>query len=178
VLAGENKKRRHTMSKSATIPTSSTSARTPGVIEQFRVASNNPTALLAGCLLGGVVPFFTFWAAHYELDNTKTLWTQPVMLLVLGGLIYSAKTVWQWGKLAFACPAKATGFVILVEGTMVTLHNPWITSMALGYLIVINAIATGCTLATGDKGQGTRRPAKAKSRKTTVRKTVNKKVGA
>lgn len=141
-----------------------TRTRSPGVIEQFRVAKSNPAALVGGCLLGAFVPFVTFWVAHFELDvTTLTSAFQPALFLVLGGLVYSAKTVWQWGRLAFACPWKATGFVLLVEGTMVTTQTLWMGVMALGYLMVINAVATGCTLTAGDKGKGrTRRWSKVR----------------
>jgi hypothetical protein len=142
------------------------SSRNPGVIEQFRVAKSNPAALIGGCLLGAFVPFVTFWVAHFEL-NKETLFSsfQPGLFLVLGGLVYSAKTVWQWGRLAFNCPWKATGFVLLIEGAMVTTQTLWLGVMALGYLMVINAVATGCTLTAGDKGKGKTRKRRRRPRK-------------
>jgi hypothetical protein len=64
----------------------------------------------------------------------------------LGGLVYSAKTVWQWGTVAFQNAFKALGFVILLEDVMVTSHIPWLSITALVYLMAINGIATGCNL--------------------------------
>jgi hypothetical protein len=78
------------------------------------------------------------------------LWN-PSSALVAGGLVYSAKTVWQWGRLAFACPWKATGFVLLLEGVMVLSRIEWLSVAALVYLVGINAIATGCLLARSDR---------------------------
>jgi hypothetical protein len=97
-------------------------------------------------LLGGFVPLASYFVAHYEVKG----YDLP-LLLVLGGLLYSAKTVWQWGVLAFNCKYKATGFVLLVEGVMVLSHIPWLNVLALAYLVLINAVATGCSLALRDK---------------------------
>jgi hypothetical protein len=75
------------------------------------------------------------------------LYAQLSTYLVLGGLVYSAKTVYDWGSLAFKLPIKAVGFVVLLEGVMVTAKTPWLGVVALVYLIVINGVATACTLA-------------------------------
>ncbi len=119
-----------------------------GVVEQiilaFRPRSRWATAF--GFLLGGFVPLATFVLAHLEVVSDKALYEQPIMLLVLGGLAFSLKTVIDWGKMAFHFPIKAFGFAILAEGTMVMSHTPWLTYMALSYLIGINGIATGCRL--------------------------------
>jgi len=125
-----------------------------GVISQVRTASGNPIALLVGCLLGGFVPLATYFVAHQEVDGYNA-----ALALVIGGLVYSAKTVWQWGLLAFNCKYKATGFVLLVEGVMVLSHIRWLGVIALAYLVLINAVATGCALALRDK------PAKQASKK-------------
>ena len=74
------------------------------------------------------------------------LYTQKALYLVLGGLAYSAKTVWQWGTVAFQNAFKAFGFVVLLEGVMVTSHILWLSITALVYLMAINGIATGCNL--------------------------------
>lgn len=118
-----------------------------GIIGQVKAATSNPIALLVGCLLGGFIPLATYFVAHES--QQFTFWSLTTAL-VLGGLLYSAKTVWQWGKLAFACPYKASGFVLLVEGVMVTSHISWLSVAALCYLIAINAAATGCLLAQKD----------------------------
>jgi uncharacterized membrane protein (UPF0136 family) len=119
--------------------------KTVGVIGQVRVALKNPVALVLGALLGGFVPVATYFVAHGEAQGFSL-----ATVLVLGGLVYSAKTVWAWGRLAFGCVWKATGFVLLVEGVMVTSKTPGLAVAALCYLVAINAIATGCLLALKD----------------------------
>jgi hypothetical protein len=123
--------------------------RVLGVVEQV-TAALKPKARLAtflGFLLGGFVPLASYVVAHYEIDASVALYSQIGTLMVLGGLVYSARTVYEWGKLAFQAPGKAFGFVVLAEGVMVTSHTPWLALSALGYLIAINGIATGCNLA-------------------------------
>lgn len=120
-----------------------------GVVDQvrhsLRPTNRLPTAL--GFLLGGFVPIASFVVAHYELDRGTPLYLQLASYLVLGGLLYSAKTVYEWGSRAFMNAWKAVGFVVLVEGVMVTSSVPWLGYAALAYLVCINGIATGCTLA-------------------------------
>ena len=109
-----------------------------------------PRAILAttlGVLLGGFVPLASFWLSHHELDATRPVYTQVTAYIVAGGLLYSAKTVYAWGKLAFHMSIKALGFVVLLEGVMILSCTPWLTTMALVYLIAINGVATGCNLA-------------------------------
>jgi hypothetical protein len=103
---------------------------------------------LLGFLLGGFVPLASFFVAHYELTTDAPLYSQKAIYLVLGGLAYSAKTVWQWGRIAFRNALKAAGFVVLLEGVMVTSRIVWLSVAALVYLMVINGIATGCNLST------------------------------
>jgi hypothetical protein len=119
-----------------------------GVVGQIRTALR-PETLLAttvGFLLGGFVPLATFWLSHHELDD-RPIYAQLVTYIVVGGLVYSAKTVFAWGKLAFQVPAKALGFVVLLEGVLIFSHTSWLSFVALAYLVGINGIATGCILA-------------------------------
>jgi hypothetical protein len=102
----------------------------------------NRLATVAGFLLGGLVPFATFSVAHSEVTG---MWDYHV-LLVLGGLLFSAKTVYAWSKMAFQNASKAAGFVVLIEGVMVLSSLSWLSWMCLVYLVVINGIATGCLL--------------------------------
>lgn len=122
----------------------------PGVVFQVKVALR-PKARLAtalGFLLGGFVPLATYEVAHREIGS-DSLYAQLATYLVLGGLVFSMATVYAWGKLAFRVPVKALGFVVLLEGVMVTSHIGWLSIAALAYLVCINGIATGCTLAKG-----------------------------
>jgi VIT1/CCC1 family predicted Fe2+/Mn2+ transporter len=119
-----------------------------GIVAQVRLAlaAENRLATLLGALLGALVPVATFAVAHVELAGD---WRQPLAILVAGGLLYSATTVYQWGRLAFGSWYKALGFAVLIEGVMTFSTVGWLSAVALGYLACINAIATGATLALG-----------------------------
>jgi hypothetical protein len=86
--------------------------------------------------------------AHHEAAplHSLALGSSGPWALVAGGLAYSAKTVFDWAALAFANALKAVGFVVLLEGVMVTAHTPWLAFAALGYLVAINGVATACRL--------------------------------
>lgn len=139
------------VAKPARSPRQPRAAKAPtafGVVAQVRasLAREHRLATFIGFLLGGFVPLATFVVAHYEVDRAAPLYGQLATALVLGGLAYSAKTVYEWGKMAFRQPAKAAGFVLLIEGVMVTSTHAVLSIAALVYLIAINGIATGCTL--------------------------------
>jgi hypothetical protein len=116
-----------------------------GIITQIHIAARNPLPAVIGALLGALVPSATFVVGHYELSS----WTEPKALIVLGGLAFSALTMFRWGRLAFGSAVKALGFVVLAEGVMTFSSTAWLSVVALGYLVLINAIATGCTIALG-----------------------------
>ena len=122
-----------------------TASASPGIIAQIHIAARNPLPAVIGALLGALVPSATFVVGHYELAT----WTEPKALIVLGGLLFSALTVFRWGRLAFGSAVKALGFVVLAEGVMTFCSTAWLSVVALGYLVLINAIATGCTIALG-----------------------------
>lgn len=119
-----------------------------GVVDEVELAFN-PRSRLAtqlGFILGGVIPIATYLEAHCDLDATRPLHTQPAAFLVAGGLLFSAKTVFAWGKRAFRDGAKAAGFVLLLEGVMITSDVPVLPLVLLAILVAINGIATGCSL--------------------------------
>jgi hypothetical protein len=138
-----------TIAHRAEVPSGSrpaaTDAAPPGILAQIHIAARNPLPAVIGALLGALVPSATFVVGHYEL----TSWTEPKALIVLGGLVFSALTVFRWGRLAFSSMTKALGFVVLAEGVMTFSSTAWLSGVALGYLVLINAIATGCTIALG-----------------------------
>ncbi len=119
-----------------------------GPIAQIKesVKPRNRLAAFTGVMLGGFVPLASYWIAHHEVVGAG-YWMPVMVTLVFGGLIYSAKTVYQWARVAFDCPWKAVGFVVLLEGTMIFSNTMWLGVTALSLLIGMNAIATGCTLA-------------------------------
>ncbi len=125
-------------------------AHRKGVVECVRKAlrPENRLATFIGSVLGGFVPVSCFVLAHIEI--AKEFYTDPKTFLLLGGLVFSAKTVYQWGKMAFRDGSKALGFVLLIEGVMVFAATGWLSQLALGLLVVINAVATGATLSDSD----------------------------
>lgn len=119
-----------------------------GVVAQVKRAlrPNARTACLVGFLLGGFVPLASYILAHQEFDTAQGGIVWLTVLLIAGGLVYSAKTVFAWGKLAFGSPLKALGWTVLLEGVMVCARTRWLSMSALIYLILINGVATACAL--------------------------------
>jgi hypothetical protein len=114
-----------------------------GVVDQIAVAfaTNNLFATICGFVLGGIVPVTVFRTAHYSVAENPWLW-----VLVVGGLIYSAITVFKWGSVAFSSPVKSFGFVVLLEGTLTFSTDHYLAFAALGTLTAINGIATATNL--------------------------------
>lgn len=125
--------------------------KAPGVVEQIR-QSFEPGARLAtfaGMILGGFVPVGSFVVCHEELPHAEG-WRQVALLtLIAGGLVFSAKSVFQWSAAAFADRWKASGFVVLVEGLMVLSQTRGLSFAALALLVAVNGLATGVILARG-----------------------------
>ncbi len=130
------------------------------IVSQVREAFSKKRRLAsaAGLLLGGFVPLASFVLAHQEIDRER-LWSVPTAL-VAGGLLYSAKTVYAWGAIAFLSRLKSAGFVVLLEGVMIASQARWLSLTALAYLIIINGLATGCNLSLEGK-QATERRSRA-----------------
>ncbi len=122
-----------------------------GVVDEVIIATaaRNRLATALGVLLGGFVPLGSYVVAHYELAllETITLSNCAPLLMVLGGLAYSALTVYQWGLKAFESKFKAVGFVVLIEGIMTLSSITWLAIAALVLLMSINGISTGTKLA-------------------------------
>lgn len=119
------------------------------VTDQLKVALRNPVALVMG-LFAGYVPLAIYEIAHHDMD--PTLWKRTILwTIVAGGLIFSAKTVYDWGKQMFCLPVKAGGFVILLEGVMISssilpVGIQWLAVIALVILMFVNAISTAYNL--------------------------------
>lgn len=128
--------------------------RSVGIVDQVRIALSpaHRLATCVGALLGAVVPLSVFMVLHLELEGAGgewAAWYDPRWLIVVGGLLYSASTVYRWGRMAFSSWYKALGFTALIEGVMSLSDQLWLSVAALAYLCLINAIATGVTLARG-----------------------------
>ena len=114
-----------------------------GVLDQVSQAVKpvNRLAFMVGFMLGGFIPVASYTVCHQECAAEPQLW-----VLVVAGLCYSAFTVFQWAKIAFKHPAKALGFVVLMEGVIMFSHTTWLSVTALGFLVTINGIATATNL--------------------------------
>jgi hypothetical protein len=123
------------------------------VMGQIRTSlmRENLSATAMGFLLGGLVPLSTYMIVHYQIRGDVAWYLQPLLLMVLGGLVFSAKTVYEWTAQAFNSRAKALGFVVLVEGILTLSSQEWLAITALAYLIAVNGIATGVRLALSRK---------------------------
>lgn len=119
------------------------------VVGQVRTAvkPQHRLATFFGFLMGGLAPLVSYVTAHYEIDPNLPLYTQIGTLMVVGCLLFSAITVYKWSKLCFNSIGGAFGFVLMAEGTLIFCHINWLSAVALGYLVVINGIATGCQIA-------------------------------
>lgn len=122
--------------------------------ENSKVVQDVQTALhekrrvpaVIGAFLGAVIPFLTWHTAHEDIDWNKG-WLQFSVLFCAAGLLYSSLNVYSWGEIAFRNRLKAFGFVLLMEGIMVSSKTPWVSILVLSYLMIINAVATATNLA-------------------------------
>lgn len=118
------------------------------IVEQVRMAyqRKNRLAMILGSVLGSIIPIATYVVAHQDVNNNKAFW-----ILVAGGLMFSAMTVYDWTKIAFQSGFKAFGFCLLIEGVMTFSGVLWLSYVALGVLSIINGIGTGCKIALNQK---------------------------
>lgn len=127
-------------------------ARPRGVLAQVKAAATNPWSAILGALVGGFVPFGAYTLAHKAVSSGALTWAR--WALVLGALAFSAPTVYEWARQAFGTRRsdviKSLGFVVLLEGVLLGAGHMgvgWLGAAALGYLVVINAVAVACRFA-------------------------------
>jgi len=120
------------------------------VVSQLECAVRYPQATLIGALVGGLVPWFARSLAH---DQLPAAWSADsrglaiVMLaVVLGGSLFSALSVYKFGRATFGDARKAVGFALAIEGVMLVASGAT-SAVALVVLIVINALANGSSIA-------------------------------
>lgn len=118
------------------------------IVAQVRNAAQkqNRLSTLVGAILGGFVPLATFTLSHFEA-GIEGMRERAALGLVIAGLVYSAATVYGWAQVAFRSIPKAIGFVVLLEGAMTLARSTWLSAVALGILVMVNALATACNLA-------------------------------
>lgn len=143
---------------------------TTDVVTQLECAIRNPHAALIGAAIGGLVPWFGRTLAH---DQVPEAWSAGNMSLVtvmlavvLGCALFSALSVYKFGKAAFGDSKKALGFVLALEGVMLVTTGATST-VALAVLILINAVANGSVIALSR--DATRRRCEADARRAATR---------
>ena len=143
---------------------------TTDVVTQLECAVRNPHAALIGALLGGLVPWFGRTLAH---DQVPAAWSAgnaalalTMVAVVLGCALFSALSVYKFGRAAFGDSRKALGFVLALEGVMLVSHGATST-VALAVLILINAVANGSVIALAR--DATRRRCEADARRAATR---------
>ena len=123
---------------------------TTDVVTQLECAARNPHAALIGAAIGGLVPWFGRTLAHDQIPAAWSAGSTSLVLVliavVLGCALFSALSVYKFGKAAFGDSRKALGFVLALEGVMLVSTGATST-VALAVLVLINAVANGSVIA-------------------------------
>ena len=146
---------------------------TTDVVTQLECAIRRPQATLIGALVGGLVPWFARTLAHDQLPATwsagNTGLAMVMLAVVLGCAVFSAITVYKFGRATFGDHRKALGFTLAIEGVM--LVSTGVTSaVALAVLIAINALANGASIALAREATCKKREAAARAAATRASK--------
>lgn len=145
---------------------------TVDVVSQLECAVKNPHAALIGALIGGLVPWFGRSLAHEDVSAAWTAGnlslTALLVVVVLGCALFSALSVYKFGKAAFGDSRKAIGFVLALEGVMLVSHG-MTSNVALAVLILLNAVANGSVIALSREATNRRREADARRAATRAR---------
>lgn len=143
---------------------------TTDVVTQLECAFHNPHAALIGALIGGLVPWFGRTLAHEEIPSAWSAGHHSLAMVmvtvVLGCALFSALSVYKFGKAAFGDSRKALGFVLALEGVMLVSTGAT-SAVALAVLILINAVANGSVIALAR--DATRRRCEADARRAATR---------
>jgi hypothetical protein len=145
---------------------------TVDIVSQLECAVRRPQATLIGALVGGLVPWFARTLAHEEVPDAWTAGSHALAVVmiavVLGCAVFSALTVYKFGKATFGDDRKAIGFTLALEGVMLVSHGAT-SVVALAVLVVINALGNGATIALARDATCKRREADARRAATRAR---------
>lgn len=123
-----------------------TTTRDYSILSQLRALRGQRLATVTGAIIGAVVPILVYRIAHHHAADAPALW-----LIVAGGLLFSASSVYGWGmKLFGGAWYKAGGFTILLELSTVFV-NGWESKLALSILVLINAVNLAHALVVGNR---------------------------
>ena len=146
---------------------------TTDVVTQLECAIRRPQATLIGALVGGIVPWFARTLAHDQLPAAwsagSTALAAVMLAVVLGCALFSAITVYKFGRATFGDSRKALGFVAAIEGVMLVSTGAT-SNVALVVLIAINALANGSAIALAREATCKRREAAQRATATRARK--------
>ena len=146
---------------------------TTDVVTQLECAIRRPQATLIGALVGGIVPWFARTLAHDQLPaawaSGSTALAAVMLAVVLGCALFSAITVYKFGRATFGDTRKALGFVAAIEGVMLVSTGAT-SDVALIVLIAINALANGSAIALAREATCKRREAAQRATATRARK--------
>lgn len=115
------------------------------ILSQLRGLKSQWLATAIGGIIGAIVPVLVFRIAHYHVETTPALW-----LIVAGGLLFSASSVYGWGVKLFGAWYKAGGFTLLIELSTVFVQG-WESYVALSVLCLINAVNMSHALVVGNR---------------------------
>lgn len=121
-------------------------ARDYSILAQLRGLRSQWLATAIGCIIGAVVPVLVYRIAHFHAAGTPALW-----LIVAGGLLFSATSVFSWGQKLFGGAwYKAGGFTLLIELSTVFVSG-WESYVALSVLMAVNAVNMAHALVVGNR---------------------------
>jgi hypothetical protein len=123
----------------------STAPKDYSILSQLRGLRSQWLATAIGCVIGAIVPLLVYRIAHYHVAETPALW-----LIVAGGLLFSASSVYGWGLKLFGAWFKAGGFTLLIELSTVFVSG-WESYVALSVLCLINAVNMAHALVIGHR---------------------------
>ena len=153
-------------SKKRTRRQESDRSATTDIVTQLECAIRRPQATLIGALVGGIVPWFARTLAH---DQLPAAWRSGsgalatvLLVVILGCALFSAITVFKFGKATFNDTRKAIGFVAAIEGVMLVSTGST-SDVALAVLVLINALANGSSIALARDATCKRREAAARA---------------
>lgn len=124
-----------------------------GIVGQLEEAWSCKLALMIAAIWAGSVPIGVYVLTHVEgiylMDVPFENWT-PRYYVALGGLLFSASSVWAWGR-TFYNGLKSALWVMLLEGCMIFSHTQWLQRYVLVLIVFTNMMAAGCRAAQKEK---------------------------